>query len=187
MKASKVKNRIVFVDRDGVINENRDDYVKFWEEFKFIEGAKEAIKLLKENGFTVIVISNQSAIGRGLTTIEEVEKIHRNMVEELRNAHAFLDAIYYCPHKPDDGCECRKPRIGLLLKGVKEFRFNLRDAWIIGDNYSDIELGNNAGCRTLLVLTGLGKETAKKDNERPTCIKSSLLEAAIFLVSDTKS
>jgi len=182
-----VKNKIVFVDRDGVINEDRGDYVKSWKEFKFIKGSKEGIRLLKANGFTVIVISNQSAIGRGLTTSEEVEKIHRNMMKELNDSQASLDAIYYCPHKPDDGCGCRKPKIGLLLNAVEKFKFNLQDAWVIGDNYSDIELGINAGCKTILVLTSWNTNKAKETTIRPDHTMSSLLDAARFLVSSKKS
>jgi D-glycero-D-manno-heptose 1,7-bisphosphate phosphatase len=148
--------RAVFLDRDGVINENRGDYVKSWEEFVFLPGALAALRRLAQSPFVVVVISNQSAVGRGLLSVERLEDIHRRMVGDVARCGGRIDAIEYCPHRPDEACDCRKPRPGLLRRAAREHNLDLPQSYFIGDSRSDVEAGINAGCQPVLVLTGRG-------------------------------
>lgn len=141
----------IFLDRDGVINKNREDYVKKWREFEFLENAKEAIRLLTENNFKIIIVTNQSVVGRGIITEARLKEIHTKMLEELKRAGGKIEKIYYCPHAPWDGCECRKPKPGMLIRAAKELTFDLKTSWFIGDDKKDLEAGNAAGCKTLIV------------------------------------
>jgi histidinol-phosphate phosphatase family protein len=141
----------IFLDRDGVINVNRDDYVKSWDEFEFIPGAKEALKRINESDYMLIIITNQSPIGRGIFSTETLDDIHNRMLHELGKAGAHIDAIYYCPHKPDDGCDCRKPKPGLIIRAANDFNIDLNSSWMIGDSDSDLEAGKKAGCKTAKV------------------------------------
>lgn len=147
----------VFLDRDGVINRDRSDYVKSWEEFEFLPGVLEAFRLLAPCPHRVVVVSNQSAIGRGLVSREIVDKIHARMTEAIRRGGGRLDAVYYCPHRPDEDCLCRKPRPGLLLQAASELDIDLRASWLIGDDLRDLESAVAAGIRPVLVRTGHGK------------------------------
>jgi histidinol-phosphate phosphatase family protein len=147
------KRIAIFIDRDGVINYNRNDYVKSWDEFKFIPGAKKAIKRINETDRLLILITNQSPIGRGIFTKETLDNIHFKMLNELGEAGAHIDAIYFCPHKPDDGCDCRKPKPGLILRAASDYNIDLRKSWMIGDSDSDLKAGKDAGCKTLKVTT----------------------------------
>ena len=148
----------VFLDRDGVINVNRPDYVKSWEEFAFLPGIFEPLRLLAQGDRAIVVISNQAAIGRGLVEEETVEEINRRMAEEIRRQGGRVDATFFCPHRPDQNCDCRKPRPGLLLKAAGELGLNLARSYFIGDAISDIEAGLAVGCSPILVLTGRGGE-----------------------------
>lgn len=164
-------NRVVFLDRDGVINEDRPDYVKSWEEFRFIRGARAALKKLRLAGIPVVVITNQSVIGRGLVSEEGLAAIHEKMIREIRRAGGDIQKIYFCPHRPEDRCACRKPRIGLLKKAAREMNLDLTKCLFVGDSLKDIQAGNRAGCPTLLVQTGQGKETLRKMLSGETTIK----------------
>jgi len=148
----------VFLDRDGVINENRADYVKSWEEFVFLPNVFEPLQLLAQNHTAIVVVSNQSAIGRGLVRPEVVEGIHRRMRIEVLRRGGRIDAVFYCPHHPDDGCDCRKPRPGLLLRAARELGIDLAGSYLIGDAISDVEAALAAGCSPIFVLTGRGQE-----------------------------
>lgn len=145
--------KVILLDRDGVINKRpkRGDYVKSWNEFVFLPGSKEAIKLLKEKGYTVFIISNQSGIARGMVTKKNLSIIHENMQKELKKQGSRIDVIYYCPHGWDEGCDCRKPKPGLLLQASREHFIDLTKAIFIGDDKRDIEAGKQAGCKTILV------------------------------------
>lgn len=146
----------VFIDRDGVINENRDDYVKSWSEFRFIAGAREAIARLTRAGYTIVICTNQAAIARGQVSIEVVEDIHRRMVAEIAAVGGEVTKVYYCPHAKDAKCSCRKPRPGMLLRARDELDVDLNDAVFIGDSITDVQAGLAAGVRSILVLSGLG-------------------------------
>jgi D-glycero-D-manno-heptose 1,7-bisphosphate phosphatase len=142
--------RAVFLDRDGVINRKagEGEYVTRWEEFHFLPEVAEGIALLNKAGWSVIVISNQRCVAKGLLTIEELESIHRRMREELVAAGARLDGIYYCPHELSPPCGCRKPAPGMLLTAAKELQIDLECSWMIGDSETDVEAGKRAGCKT---------------------------------------
>jgi D-glycero-D-manno-heptose 1,7-bisphosphate phosphatase len=147
----------VFLDRDGVINENRPDHVKSWDEFVFLPGVFEPLRLLARVGRPIVVVSNQAVINRGLVSRETVEGIHRQMCAEIAHHGGRVDAVYYCPHRPDESCECRKPRPGLLLRAASELRLDLARSYFIGDAFSDVEAALAAGCSPVLVLTGRGQ------------------------------
>jgi D-glycero-D-manno-heptose 1,7-bisphosphate phosphatase len=148
----------IFLDRDGVINENRSDYVKSWSEFRFLPGAREAIAKLTHAGHRIVVCTNQAGIARGSISVETVEDIHRRMLAGIADAGGYLEKVYYCPHGKDEHCLCRKPRPGLLLRARDELNLDMRDAIFIGDSITDIRAGLAAGVRVMLVLTGLGVE-----------------------------
>lgn len=143
--------KAVFLDRDGVINKNKDDYVKNISELEIFPNMFESIKKLKKLGFFVFVITNQSAINRGLTTHENINKIHQTIQEYLKAHDTLIDAFYYCPHTPEDQCICRKPKPGLILQATKEFNINLKYSWMIGDRDSDIKSAELAGCNSIKI------------------------------------
>lgn len=150
--------RAVFLDRDGTIT-REVGYLADPDALEFIPGVAEAIAMLNHNEWLSIVVTNQSGTGRGYFTRESVERVHHRMQHMLSKEGAFLDAIYYCPHRPEDGCDCRKPRIGLLRQAVADFGIELSHSYVVGDKLSDMEMGRRAGCNTALVLTGYGKES----------------------------
>jgi D-glycero-D-manno-heptose 1,7-bisphosphate phosphatase len=148
----------IFVDRDGVINENRADYVKSWQEFRFLAGSREAVAKLTRAGHRIIVCTNQAGIARGHVSMETVEDIHRRMIAAIADAGGAIERVYYCPHGKDENCGCRKPRPGMLLRARDELGVDLSDAVFIGDSMTDVRAGLAAGVRSILVLTGLGLE-----------------------------
>ena len=148
----------IFLDRDGVINENRADYVKSWSEFRFLPESREAIAKLTQAGHRIVVCSNQAGIARGTISIETVEEIHRRMIASISDIGGKIEKVYYCPHDRDGDCSCRKPRPGMLLRARDELDINLHDAVFIGDSITDIRAGLAAGIHSVLVLSGLGME-----------------------------
>ncbi|NOZ07008.1 MAG: D-glycero-beta-D-manno-heptose 1,7-bisphosphate 7-phosphatase [Chloroflexi bacterium] len=144
----------IFLDRDGVINQNRSDYVKSWEEFEFLPGALNAIAQLASSHFHVIVVTNQSAIGRGIVPSPVVEAIHDRMVREVTRAGGRIDAVVYCPHEPKRGCLCRKPAPGMFHEAVARLPVDLPASVFIGDAQSDLLAARAAGCRPVLVMSG---------------------------------
>lgn len=141
----------IFLDRDGVINQERKDYVKNLNEFKIFDGVAEAIDLLRKKNFLIVIITNQSAINRKLLDIKTLENIHKFFQEYLKTNNTFIDAIYYCPHLPEENCLCRKPKPGLILKAAEDLKIDLKKSWMIGDSQKDIEAANNAGCNSILL------------------------------------
>jgi len=146
----------IFLDRDGVINQNRADYVTTWEEVSFLPGVFPALARLSRTPFCIVLVSNQSPIGRGILTSAEVEAINRRMVAEIERQGGRIDAVYYCPHRPDEGCDCRKPRPGMLLRAAGELDLDLSASYLVGDAVSAVEAALAAGCSPILVLTGRG-------------------------------
>ena len=143
--------KAIFLDRDGVINEERKDYVKNLDEFIILKGVSKAIKLLKEKNFLVIIITNQSAINRKLLTNNGLDEIHNHLQDVLKNDDTSYDAIYYCPHKPEENCKCRKPKPGLLLRAAEEHSIDMKNSFLIGDSMTDIEAADMAGCKGILL------------------------------------
>jgi D-glycero-D-manno-heptose 1,7-bisphosphate phosphatase len=148
----------IFLDRDGVINENRADYVKSWSEFSFLPGSKEAIANLTKAGHCIVVCTNQAAIAKGIISRDTVEEIHVRMVAEIAEAGGRVERVYYCPHSKNENCFCRKPRPGMLLCARDELGIDMTDAIFIGDAMSDINAALAAGVHPILVLTGLGMQ-----------------------------
>lgn len=150
----------VFLDRDGVINQNLDGgYVTRWELFHFLPGVLPALATLHRHGYPVIVVTNQAGIGRGLVPAAVVEEIHRRMCAAIEEAGGYIEAVFSCPHHPDERCDCRKPQPGLLLRAAAELRLDLARSTFVGDHVTDLQAGLAAGCRPLLVRTGRGRES----------------------------
>jgi len=177
---------VIFLDRDGVINADSDAYIKTPAEFEFIPNSPEAIALLCGHGFDIMVITNQSMIGRKMATTDTLEAIFQKMKHGVRQAGGRIKDIFYCPHLPTAGCGCRKPAPGLILAARKKYGMDLGDTVMIGDSAKDIEAGLNAGCgRTVLVLTGNGKKALKQLSgleKAPDLVAKNLHEAAQQLI-----
>jgi D-glycero-D-manno-heptose 1,7-bisphosphate phosphatase len=150
--------RAIFLDRDGVINANRLDHVKSWAEFVFLPGALDALKRIAASDFAVIVTTNQAAIARGLTSDTAVRDIHTQMAKQVVRAGGRIDAVYYCPHHPEDNCDCRKPKPGLYTRGAQEWNVDLTRSYVVGDAMTDIIAAQVIGAAPILVLTGRGTE-----------------------------
>jgi D-glycero-D-manno-heptose 1,7-bisphosphate phosphatase len=148
--------RAIFVDRDGVICENRTDHVKSWDEFKFLPGAKMGLAALSELGLPLIVITNQAIIGRAMVPAIVVDDIHRRMVAEVEASGGRIDRVVYCPHRPEDRCACRKPEPGMLLQAAGDMDIDLSQSYLVGDAAGDLLAGQQVGCQLFLVLTGRG-------------------------------
>lgn len=170
----------VFLDRDGVINEKmpEDGYVNDWSEFSFLPDVFKAIKTLKENGFLIIVVTNQRCIAKRIITEQKLKEIHKEMVKEIRNHGGKIDAIYFCPHDIDDHCNCRKPKPGMILKAIKDFRdigieIDLNKSYVIGDSEKDIVAGRRVGLNTIKI---------GEHSEIADITKENLLEAVKTIV-----
>ncbi|HEV2111886.1 MAG TPA: D-glycero-beta-D-manno-heptose 1,7-bisphosphate 7-phosphatase [Gammaproteobacteria bacterium] len=150
--------RLVILDRDGVINKESDAFIKTPEEWIPIPGSLDAIARLGKAGYTVVVASNQSGLGRGLFDLKTLDAIHARMQAEIAKTGGRLDGIFYCPHKPEDGCDCRKPKAGLFKQIAERYRTDLKDVPAIGDAARDVTAARTAGARPILVLTGRGRE-----------------------------
>ena len=149
------QDRVAFLDRDGVINTAPVDmgYVLAWEQFHFIDGALDALRTLKGKGYRLVIVTNQQGVGKGLMDIEALEAIHRNLCACCARHGAAIDGVFFCPHKARDGCDCRKPRPGLIHRAIRELRLDvdLALSWLIGDSPRDIEAGAAVGLNTLLI------------------------------------
>lgn len=158
LDAPRGRVRTVFLDRDGVINVNRSDHVKSWEEFEFLPGAVEAIVRLSHARVRVFVITNQAIINRGMVPHYVVEWINERMQRVIAQHGGHITAVAYCPHRPEERCRCRKPEPGLLFDLARSHMVELHSSVMIGDAVSDLEAGQAAGCSTILVLTGRGRD-----------------------------
>ena len=182
--------KVVFLDRDGVINKDSPDYIKSWSEFEFLSGSLEAIKLLTLNGFATIIITNQSVINRKMASGEVLDYIHTMMIETVKSRGGEIKDIFFCPHTPKDRCDCRKPSPGLIFKAKQKYRIDLATSVMVGDSVKDIECARNAGCRqAVLVKTGGGAESEKILKEKaiyPDHIARDLLEAVEWIITHDK-
>ena len=145
------KNKAIFLDRDGVLNKKREDYVKSIKELEIFPNIAEEISKLKMKGFLIIVITNQSVINRQIITIKELEEIHLTIQKFLKKSKTCIDKFYFCPHRPDENCECRKPNPGLIKQAINEFSIDASKSWMIGDSITDIQAGEKAGCETIFL------------------------------------
>jgi len=180
-------NPAVFLDRDGTINVEKD-YLYRIDEFEFTPGAVEAIRLLNQAGYLVVVVTNQSGVARGYYTEADVKTLHAHINQVLNSQGARVDAWYYCPHheqgKPpyNLACDCRKPMPGMLRQAAVDHAIDLTRSWMVGDKPADIEAGQAAGCRPVLVMTGYGAETADALPSEVPCYPD-LLTAAQFIAA----
>ena len=172
--------RLVLIDRDGTINVERN-YLSAPDQIELFPQAADAVKLLRESGLIVAVVTNQSAIGRGYFDLTRLAEIHTRLREILRESGAEVDAIYFCPHTPQDLCDCRKPQTELARRAAADFAVDLSKSFVIGDNVCDIELGQNIGATTILVRTGYGKTTAQKIETKPDYTVENLYAAAVLI------
>lgn len=176
--------KVVFVDRDGVINRDRDDYVKSVAEFEFLPGAPEALARLYRGGWTLFIVSNQASIAKGLMTTDELERINAVIRARVEAAGGKIERMYYCPHHPDDKCDCRKPLPGMLHQAERDYDIELSRAVFVGDAERDIRAGKSAGCRTILVLSGkLTAEDAAAITPTPDHVAADLSAAADWITS----
>lgn len=178
----------VFLDRDGVINHDSDAYIKHPDEFHFISKSPDAIALLSVSGFQVILITNQSAVGRGMISGQTLDAIFKKMTRGVAKAGGRIKDIFFCPHTPDQGCGCRKPAPGMILQAVNRHGIDLNKAFMIGDSAKDIECGKNAGCAvTILVKTGNGEKALVALTQKgiaPDFIAKDFYEAACWITAN---
>jgi D-glycero-D-manno-heptose 1,7-bisphosphate phosphatase len=150
-------HRAVFLDRDGVLIENRADYVRDWSHVTLLPWTVDALRGFHEKGLKIIVVTNQSAVGRGLLSFETAHAINNRLTKTIMESGGWIDAVYMCPHQPQDQCTCRKPQAGLLLQAARELSLDLGSSWMVGDAWSDLLAGQAAGLQgTILVRTGRG-------------------------------
>lgn len=157
---------LVILDRDGVINQKRSDYIKSADQWQPIPGSIEAIARLSHAGYTPVVATNQSGLARGLFDLDDLEAMHAKMTRLVEAEGGKLEAIFYCPHHPDDNCKCRKPKTGLLDAIEAEFNTSVAGAPFIGDSLRDLEAALAKACQPWLVLTGLGQSTRAELTQR---------------------
>jgi len=184
-----VKNlltKVVFLDRDGTINRDSADYVRSREDFEFLPGSLEAIKNLTLNGFVSIVITNQSAVPRNLISLSELESVHKLLTETVALNGGEIKDVFYCPHMPEDECDCRKPEPGLIYQAREKYGIDLTAAVMVGDSAKDIECARRAGCgRAVLVKSGKDDDVEnelKTRQIRADYVAKDLYEAAEWIL-----
>ncbi len=172
--------KAIFLDRDGTINHDSFDYIYKAEDFKLLPRVYEAFQNLKSMGYLLVVLTNQSGINKGLYTLGELGRIHCKM-ENLLGIK--FDGIYYCPHEKTEGCNCRKPKLGMLEMAVKELHIDLSKSYLIGDKTMDVKLGKDAGCHTILLKTGYSGSD-KEYEVKPDIILNDLYDAVDYIFSN---
>ena len=176
--------KLVLLDRDGVINFDSDQYIKSPAEWKPIPGSIDAIARLNQNGYRVVVATNQSGIGRGLFDMATLNAINDKMMELVFRQGGRIDALFFCPHTAEENCSCRKPNTGMYEEIARRFETDLTGVPCIGDALRDLEAGAKMGCQPILVLTGKGKLTQREGNlPKKTLVFADLAEAVKYLTS----
>jgi histidinol-phosphate phosphatase family protein len=177
-----MSQRAVFLDRDGVLMHDAN-YVGQVERVVILDDAPAALARLQAAGFRLFVVTNQSGVGRGYFPREAVDQIHALLDKTFAGAGAHIERYFVCPHHPEDGCECRKPKPKHLLEAAREYGLNLAACFMIGDRRSDVECGQNAGARTVLVLTGAGRETLAEGAAHPDHVAADVGAAADWILA----
>jgi len=172
----------IILDRDGVINQDSDDYIKSADEWIPIPGSLEAIATLNRAGYQVLIVTNQSGIARGLFDLETLNQMHEKFVNELAAVGGYVEEIFFCPHQPSDYCECRKPKPGMLHQIQKKYDIDLKKTFFIGDNLCDRQLAQAVGCQPILVLTGKGQRTLQNHPELAIDLHFPDLSAAVTFI-----
>jgi D-glycero-D-manno-heptose 1,7-bisphosphate phosphatase len=190
---TSVNNATVFLDRDGTLNVEKD-YLHRVEDFEFIPGAVEAICTLKKAGYLVVVVTNQSGVARGYFSLDDVNLLHKHIEQELAKFDTAIDAFYVCPHHPEKGrgeflrqCDCRKGSPGMLLQAAKELGIDLSRSYMVGDKIADIEAGENAGCKSFMVLTGHGRQDSQNLVEGRVTVCEDLAAVVKLILSDKQN
>ncbi|MCS4534151.1 D-glycero-beta-D-manno-heptose 1,7-bisphosphate 7-phosphatase [Neisseria montereyensis] len=177
--------KLIILDRDGVINQDRDDFVKSVDEWVPLNGSMDAIAFLTEAGYTVAVATNQSGIGRKLFTMQDLTEMHNKMHRLVLQAGGRIEGIWFCPHMADDHCECRKPKPGMIIDILDRFKADAASTWLVGDSLRDLQAIAAVGGKPALVLTGKGKKTlAQHGDDLPenTQIFNDLLDFSQYLM-----
>ncbi len=176
--------KTIFLDRDGVINKYPGDrlYVTSLKKFKFLPNAKKAIALLSKKGFKIFVASNQAGVGKGTYSQKTLDAVTARMIEGLQQAGGKIAKVYYCTHRKEAGCGCRKPKPGLLKKAAREFKVDLKKAYFVGDTIRDVLTAHAAGAQSILIFSGKEKSSNQKNWEaKPDFVFKDLFAAAKFL------
>ncbi len=184
-----MKNRAIFLDRDGTVTLAGDNIHRI-EDLEFVQGAVEGLRELQGTDYKLVIITNQAGIGRGMYGPEDYFTFKKEMNKRLGQQEIFITGEYFCPHHPEKGvgeyrinCNCRKPKTGMLDQAAEDFNLDLSQSWVIGDNLSDIQAGNSAGCKTIHVLTGEFKEPVKEAD----FVAKDLIEAASYIIKKTQT
>ena len=181
--------KVVFLDRDGVINEfpGNGNYVTKVKDFYFVPKSLEAIRILTEAGFTLFVVSNQAGVGKGIYSHDKLNRITRHMLKVVKKAGGNIKKIFYCTHRAEEGCRCRKPKIGFILEGLQSLNKTIRTAqntFFVGDTKIDILAGHNAGCKTIFVLSGReDRRDIRKWEVKPDFVAKDLLAATKIIMN----
>lgn len=181
---------LIILDRDGVINKDCDKHIRKACDWHPLENSLQAIADLHQAGFIMVVATNQSGIARGYFSEQDLKKIHEKMLQQVEQAGGHISGIYYCPHHPDDNCDCRKPKPGMIYQIEKDFpEFNLHETFVVGDSWRDIDAGKQAGCRTYLVQTGNGPLALSRHQHElgDTQVVDNLYAAAQNILQGNKS
>ena len=172
-------NPAIFIDRDGTLIEEVD-FLSRPEDMRVFGFSAQALQIFKDQGYKIIVITNQSGVGRGYFNADDVQSVHNALAAELPD---LIDAFYFCPHHPEDGCSCRKPSSGMIEQAVKDHGIDVANSWIIGDKKLDVETGFNTRMSTAMVLTGYGELHVKDLDRMPDIVADNILEAAKLIAS----
>ncbi|MBN1353057.1 MAG: HAD-IIIA family hydrolase [Candidatus Omnitrophica bacterium] len=181
--------KVIFIDRDGVVNEDpggwtEHGYVTKWEDFHFLPGSKEALRKLNENGYDIVIISNQAGVGKGYYTEEDLESITRNMLDAISESGGRVKGVYYCVHKADDNCDCRKPGTGLFRRAETELGIESYGRYFVGDGKMDVEAASQAGLKSVLVLSGKTKlADVRTWDIQPDFIFDNLYASVNFIIN----
>jgi heptosyltransferase-2 len=177
----------VFLDRDGTLNYD-PGFLKVAAELKLLSGVGPALARLKNAGAKLVVVTNQSGVGRGILTLKDLEAIHARLEGLLEQEGAALDAIYFCPHHPDDGCRCRKPNVGMVERAVSELQLDLRRSYLIGDRERDIQLAHRMGAKGILITAKEMDQQVldrfKVEQAMPEAVAKSMVEAVDWILAD---
>jgi heptosyltransferase-2 len=180
----------VFLDRDGTLNYD-PGYLSVAADVKLLAGVGPALARLKRAGARLVVVTNQSGVGRGIFTLKDLDAVHARLEDLLGQEAVALDAIYFCPHHPDDGCRCRKPEVGMVERAVSELQLDLRRSYLIGDHVRDMQLANRVGAKSILLTTALVDEQAlemlKDEQAMPDVVATSMAEAVDWIINDVKT
>ena len=173
--------KYIILDRDGVINVDLFDYVTKPDDFKFEEESLEALSMLSNNNFRIIVATNQACISLGIASKDQIDIVNSHMKQKVREYGAEITHIEVCPHRPEDNCECRKPKTGLLLQAEKALSIDLSGSYFVGDKFSDVQCALAHECKPLLVKTGYGEMTLKNHDTSQAKVFENLLSATKFI------